>query len=154
MTTIDKSLGVKLRELRAARSWSQDDVATAACQLGASWTRSVVAALERGERRLYAVELPIVCTVFGCAWQNVVPAIRVPGFVYSRATLAVSRALKLDPEVVHLAAVRRWGRELSAERDQRDSRIANPRTSSRSRQALRAHATRQLVAELKTEIVA
>jgi transcriptional regulator with XRE-family HTH domain len=54
--------------------------------------------------------------------------------------------LRATPQAVALAAIRAWGRSLTAERD---ARLADGPTSARSRQAFRGHVTRTLYKELQ-----
>jgi hypothetical protein len=61
-----------------------------------------------------------------------------------------ARKLKLnDPVVLAVAAIARWGRSLTEERDARVETAATPDVAARTLQALRGHVTRQLVEELK-----
>jgi hypothetical protein len=62
-----------------------------------------------------------------------------------------ARKLGTTPERLNMAAMRRWGRTLAKERDYRLSEQADD-VSPRSRQALRGHITRDLMAELEDEL--
>lgn len=68
------------------------------------------------------------------------------------AEVKASRRLGIHPFLVALAACRRWGRTLTAERDERVAATAPVGGSVRTLTALRGHMTRQLVAELESEI--
>jgi transcriptional regulator with XRE-family HTH domain len=70
------------------------------------------------------------------------------------AEVNASRRLGVAPFLVALAACRRWGRTLTAERDERVAEAAPGDASSRTLTALRGHVTRQLVAELEAELPA
>jgi hypothetical protein len=62
-----------------------------------------------------------------------------------------ARKLGTTPERINLAALRRWGRTLTAERDHRLSEHGSD-LSARRRQALRGHITRELLTELAREL--
>jgi hypothetical protein len=62
-----------------------------------------------------------------------------------------ARKLGTTPERLKVVATRRWGRTLAEERDHRLSEQARS-ASPRSRQALRGHITRDLLAELEDEL--
>jgi hypothetical protein len=66
----------------------------------------------------------------------------------SDAERYAARKLGTTPERLNVAAMQRWGRTLAGERDHRLSEQAGD-VSPRSRQALRGHITRDLMAELK-----
>ena len=82
----------------------------------------------------------------------------VEGYVKVRAIKAgeaeakAARALGVGAEHVLQAGYALWGRTLSEERDVRVAEQAAPGTAPRSLQALRAHATRRLMAELAAEL--
>ncbi len=59
--TVEDFLADQIREIRAQRGWTQDELARRARELGLTeWTRSVVAALEHRNRRLSVGELVVV----------------------------------------------------------------------------------------------
>lgn len=62
-----------------------------------------------------------------------------------------ARRLGTTPERINVAAMRRWGRTLAEERDYRLS-LQGPDMPARRRQALRGHITRDLMAELGSEL--
>ncbi|MBO3752182.1 hypothetical protein J5X84_39490 [Streptosporangiaceae bacterium NEAU-GS5] len=61
-----------------------------------------------------------------------------------------ARKLGTTPDRINLAAMRRWGRTLAEERDQRVAERGGA-ASPRQLQALRGHVTRELMAELADE---
>jgi hypothetical protein len=67
-----------------------------------------------------------------------------------QAEQKIARALGVSTDVLTMAAKRLWGRGLTEERDRRAD--AGAAASTRERQALRAHATRLLIAELAHEL--
>jgi hypothetical protein len=69
----------------------------------------------------------------------------------SDAERHAGRKLGTTPERITIAALRLWGRTLTAERDHRLSEQAAD-LSARSRQALRGHITRDLMTELRAEL--
>jgi hypothetical protein len=69
----------------------------------------------------------------------------------SDAERHAARKLGMTSERLSVAARRRWGRTLSQERDRRLSERTDD-ASPRSRQALRGHITRELMAELEEEL--
>jgi hypothetical protein len=69
----------------------------------------------------------------------------------SDAERYAARKLGTTPERLNMAAMRRWGRTLAQERDRRLNQKADD-ASARSRQALRGHITRQLMAELEDDL--
>jgi len=69
----------------------------------------------------------------------------------SDAERYAARKLGTTSERLNAAARQRWGRTLAEERDRRLSQKADD-TSPRSRQALRGHITRELMAELEEEL--
>jgi hypothetical protein len=84
-TPLAAALGVALRAFRTAQGLRQDDVARAARQVGLTWTRSVVVALEAGRRYLTIDEfahLPRMLELLG------VPPGRADALLKSHARLA------------------------------------------------------------------
>ena len=63
--SVREVVGVNVRSIRDAAGASQDDVATAARQVGLRWTRSRVAALERGDKPVDVAELVLLAQVLG-----------------------------------------------------------------------------------------
>src|SRR5262249_49323241 len=66
------------------------------------------------------------------------------------AAIKAARKLGVDPETIQTASLKLWNRSLTQERD--DRLTADPDVSTRSRQALRGHVTRELISELQQEI--
>lgn len=63
-----------------------------------------------------------------------------------------ARKLGVDPLDVALVALKLWGRDLPTERDARVAETVPEDASARTRQALRGHVTRALLAELAPEL--
>ncbi len=68
---------------------------------------------------------------------------------HSEADRKAARRLDVDITVLLEGAHQAWGRTLTEERDARVAEAAPPGTSNRTLQALRAHTTRALLAELE-----
>lgn len=60
-------LGRRVREIREQHDGRQDDLAAAARQLGLTWSRSVIGALERGDKALSAEELILLPEILNAA---------------------------------------------------------------------------------------
>lgn len=73
---IDAAIGATVRALREdeGRGWTQDDLAREMRRLGFRWTRSVVAALERGGKRVTAADLIGLAIAFDVPLAGLVPA--------------------------------------------------------------------------------
>jgi hypothetical protein len=71
-----------------------------------------------------------------------------PSMVAGEAERKLARALGLEPGDVVAAAVKRWGRSLTEERDARTGALVDENTPRRTVQARRGRVTRQLIAEL------
>jgi transcriptional regulator with XRE-family HTH domain len=65
--SLSQVVGFRFQRIRDKFGIRQDDIATAAQQLGLSWGRSSVAALEQGKRRLSAEELLLLPYVLDAA---------------------------------------------------------------------------------------
>lgn len=63
-----------------------------------------------------------------------------------------SRKLGISGEELHRTALRLWRRSLTAEREVRVGNLVTGETSRRSRQAIRGHVMRALLAELELEV--
>jgi len=63
--TLARAVGRRIRELRDAHGWVQEDVAAIARVFGLDWTRATVAAIETGRRNLSAEELLLLPVLFG-----------------------------------------------------------------------------------------
>src|SRR5882724_9856802 len=60
-------VGRRVRALREQAGVRQDDIAVRARLLGLNWTRSTVAALERGEKAISIEELVLLTTLLNAA---------------------------------------------------------------------------------------
>jgi transcriptional regulator with XRE-family HTH domain len=98
--TIREVVGENVRRIRDEAGARQDDVATAARGVGLSWTRSKIAALERGEKALDLAEAVLLAEAMG----------EVAGHPVGVADLlAGDGAVRLSREVVlHRKALRRF----------------------------------------------
>lgn len=67
----EKSFGIKVRDWRKARGWSQDDLASELNDLGFEMHQTTVAKIERGARPLRVSEAVAIAHIFG------VPALAV-----------------------------------------------------------------------------
>lgn len=65
VATWDAMVGERIRVRREARGWLQEQLAHEMTGVGFSWQRSTVAAVERGHRRVAALELVAVAGVMG-----------------------------------------------------------------------------------------
>jgi len=63
--SVREVVGENARRIRDSVGASQDDVATAAREVGLRWTRSRVAALERGDKSVDVAELVLLAQVLG-----------------------------------------------------------------------------------------
>lgn len=97
---IRQVVGANVRNIREAAGARQDDVATAARREGLRWTRSKVAALERGDKSIDLAEAVLLAQALG----------GVTGADVGLADLLQGDGpVRLSPEVVvHRAALRRF----------------------------------------------
>jgi transcriptional regulator with XRE-family HTH domain len=176
---LHRLLGAHLRALREAASRRQEDVAIAARTHGFDWLQATVAMIERGHRRLSLEEFFALPSIGRAAGLGEVPladwitvgetasrAIQVsasyvlaPPAVEHRgdAERRAARRFGVSPAALTRAAGQRWGRSLTAERDDRlAGRVRATATvtgtltiAPRSLQAHRARVTRQLLEELR-----
>lgn len=98
--TIREVVGENVRRIREAAGARQDDVAAAARGEGLRWTRSKIAALERGEKALDLAETVLLATAMG----------EVAGYPVAVADLlAGDGAVRLSSAVVlHRESLRRF----------------------------------------------
>jgi len=98
--TIREVVGENVRRIREAAGARQDDVATAARVLGLRWTRSKIAALERGEKSLDLAEVVLLAEAMGeIAGQPV----GVADLLAGDGAVRLSQSL-----VIHREALRRF----------------------------------------------
>jgi Helix-turn-helix domain len=101
--TIDQAIGQRLREVRLEKGLRQDQVATAARQVGLGWTQSTVAAIEGGNRALSLGEwflLPVVIMIATGSFAN---RIELADLLPASGWVAVSEASNADVEVLRAA---------------------------------------------------
>lgn len=82
--TLRAAVGQRARELREAGGQRQEDVASAARELGLTWSRSKVAAFERGDKALSAEELLLLPAMLSLALER---------------SVGLSELLNIDQEV-------------------------------------------------------
>lgn len=98
--SVREVVGENARRLRDSAGASQDDVATAARDVGLRWSRSRVAALERGDKSVDVAELVLLAQVLG----------KVSGEPVGVADLIAGEgSVVLSPMVtVHQSSLVRW----------------------------------------------
>jgi len=162
-------IGHNIRHARRRSGLTQDELATRVRALGGELGRAAVAALERGSRLLSESELVLLCLALrtspndllvDCSAElTLMPVRPEPGRLERDQELA-ARASKGEAEqkaarnlgvtslAISTAAIVRWGRSLTDERDYRLQRRPAEDARPRSLQAQRGHITRQLLREL------
>ena len=161
-----KLVGDRMREWRRGAGLRQDDVARAAREVGLSWLRDTVAAIERGSRMVRVDEFLMLSLFINGPFAVRLDARDegVQGFLdeVTRGTTYVERSLyglgdadrkaarRLGVPLIEVAIFSKdlWGRPLSAERDARVVGRLGEFPSKRSLQAHRGHVTRELSGEL------
>lgn len=98
--TVDQAIGQRLRELRLEHGLRQDQVATAARQVGLGWTQSTVAAIERGNRALSLGEWFLLPTVVGFAGGVTGPWPKLTELLPDSGRVAVSAETTADVDVL------------------------------------------------------
>jgi hypothetical protein len=98
--TVDQAIGQRLRELRLEHGLRQDQVATAARQVGLGWTQSTVAAVERGNRALSLGEWFLLPTVVGFAGRVTGPWPKLAELLPNSGRVAVSAETTADVDVL------------------------------------------------------
>jgi len=133
-----------VRECRVRRGMRQIDLAAMMSQAG--WSASTVAWVENGHRRMTAGELQMLCHFLDVE----APSCPLPPKPVAQDSDEVirkaARRLGLSHDAFRRAVMNRYGRSFERERDAR----VGTHGSARSQQARRAHATRKILAELRT----
>ena len=125
MTEARQRAGDTIREWRERAALTQDQVASAARELGLSWTRATVAAIEIGRRELSLDEFTVLrgapvrqdelSAFFNRA--SVVRTHRGDTAEHLDAEMKAARKLGIEPAVIVAESRRLWGRTLTEERD-------------------------------------
>src|SRR5215216_641282 len=98
--TIDQAIGQQLRNLRSELGLRQDQIATAARQVGLRWTQSTVAAIENGNRALSLGEWFLLPTVFGFAGRLTGPWPKLADLLPDSGRVALSADTTADVSVL------------------------------------------------------
>lgn len=98
--TVDQAIGQRLRELRLEHGLRQDQVATAARQVGLDWTQASVAAIERGDRELSLGEWFLLPTVIGFAGGVTGPWPKLAELLPDAGRVALSAETTADVDVL------------------------------------------------------
>jgi len=98
--TVDQAIGQRLRELRLESGLRQDQVATAARQVGLGWTQATVAAIERGNRALSLGEWFLLPTVVGFAGGITGPWPKLAELLPSSGRVGLSAETTADVDVL------------------------------------------------------
>jgi transcriptional regulator with XRE-family HTH domain len=92
--TLQVALGARLKQLREAKGWRQEDLARRARGYGYGWSRATVAQVERGARSLSLEEWWLLPPVMQVEMRDLLPAPgRLAFFPNTQVPVAVLRAI-------------------------------------------------------------
>jgi transcriptional regulator with XRE-family HTH domain len=108
----EEIVGDRVRTLRMANQWSQEELASKMQQLGFNWTQSMAAKTERAARPLRVDELVALADIFKVKLEGLVAADPDP------------MAIKLEELLAALRAAQRTCDSLERERDAKVGQLA------------------------------
>ena len=153
--TVRQHIGATFRRYRLAVDATADEVAAAARAMGLRWDGHLIGQLECGHKAISVETLMALPELLhACGLKGISPMDFLPSGlperppVHDRVTETerkAARAVGIEPAMMRAIALDLWGRSLVEERDRRTGHDV----SGRSRQAVRGHVTRALLAELR-----